>query len=135
MTRTLNAWVGIAGNNGIESFIPAHTVSDENLSTMMLRCQFNTQRDLLLYRVFMYEDQGETVEKYLGKHKWKQALIYIKENAREVQIANKSFGKERQWNNIPTLTQDEAKDRFFMALEDIEKPIPEKQKQLELGDF
>ena len=117
MSRTdkLEVYAGIADSEGIESFHPYHVLTVRDFNIMFLRCRFNPQRAPLVYRVFLYSKKADIVKKQLESGEYKRALLTIKENARQIQIATDRGNKgpdriARMWDAIPSYSYKELQE-------------------------
>jgi hypothetical protein len=105
----MNQYVGIADCHGIESFVPwtglrvvsilnKDTKANSLLNTLHLRVMANRQRHAVLYRVDLEKDQADIIEKLVNEGKYKEALVFLKNTSKKVEI---SKGMEKSWKLIP----------------------------------
>ena len=101
--QELQVYIGIADNNGLESFfIPG---SSDQLHILLHRTRLNSHRNATVYRTFIEAHHANKILQYMKESKCKQALIYLKKWSKEIELP-KGLTYE-SWEAIPTLTQKE----------------------------
>lgn len=81
---------------------PAKKRYAQELGMMSLRCQFNTQRHPVVYRVELTDSSAQEIEDLIDSGEYEEALILLKERALTVQLARgRGVNAEKAWNNNP----------------------------------
>jgi hypothetical protein len=122
----LKCYIGIADSEGIESFLPWDDTSKSKLTFLFFRARFNSQRNAIVYKVFLEDVEILKINELIKKHKYKEALIHLKKQAVEIHL-QKSQTKEN-WDLIPQYSQQEIAEMRTSNKKHIK--IKEKKSQL-----
>lgn len=104
-------YIGIADCHGLESFIPAKkfnaeeesfTMNNSAVAFMKMRADANRQRHAVVYKAKVSGDDSDEIERLMADGQYAEALIFLKDNAREVGLIKSGMGNaEKSWNMIP----------------------------------
>lgn len=125
----MNKYVGIADCHGVESFIEYEEAVERGIiPALYYRASANRHRHAVVYMLDIDDSGAKTVRSFLEMGMYQPALLYLKRNAKNIQIEK---GFHHCWERIPNDELDpyykgdeEIKEepfcgRFFRPTEDV----------------
>lgn len=98
---TIKIYVGIGDAHGLDSFGPEDKLP---AGMLVLRAQANRHRHAIVFRVTVSEGQVKKIEEFKKKGKYKEALNYIKKQAKENKLGlmlERGEQVKKSWELIP----------------------------------
>ena len=99
----LNTYVGIADENGIESWNRKEDTTKEERLMKVMRADLNRHRDAVYYEADLTDRDATCIENLLAAEDWEMALNSLKWAAKELRTKP---SHENSWENIPNSTDN-----------------------------
>lgn len=96
----IEAYVGLADDMGIESFMHADVVSPEQINFWALRARCNRHRNAMVYRVWLSKETVDYVRTLFEDDRYLDALVEIQEKAVMTEVEK---GMQKAWTEIPKI--------------------------------
>ena len=124
----METYFGLADSLGIESFLrlqdyshklmmkrlqgekDAKNEANEITNELLMRANANPQRYATVFQADLEEKDAKIIKDELDKGNHKEALIYLKDAAKEIRLARGAGAggdKQKMWNKIPVDAEDD----------------------------